>query len=337
MMKARFRSKRFMSITVSFLFFLTCLAVAPLIGSTRIDLSRALNWPLNPDSSPDASILLLARLPRTLLAALAGMALSITGAAFQALLRNPLADPYTLGVASGASFGAVFAMTLGVQATFLGISGVELFSSGGAFLTIYLVFKLAQREGKTSTQIMVLSGVTVSFFFAAMILFMQYLADFTQTYRILHWLMGGLDIAGYGALIHIVPVVSATAVILVILAKNFNLLSAGEESAESRGVNVDFTRKLAYLAGSFVTAIVVSVTGPIGFVGLIVPHAMRFLVGADHRILIPCSIFTGAGFLILCDMISRIAFAPAELPVGVLTAMLGGPFFLILLVRKPRY
>ncbi len=318
------------------LFLAACLIIAPLIGSAEIDLGRALATPFSENLSPDHAILFGARIPRILLAAIAGAALAVSGVTFQALLRNPLATPYTLGVSSGASFGAVLAMVLGLNTVIPGVPFLEITAFASALGTIYLVYRLSVRSGRSNTHVMLLAGVTISFFFAAMIMFLQYISDFTQTYQILHWLMGGLDVAGYDVIIRILPIVLTGLIVLLLISHNFNLLSAGEDTALSRGVNVALTRKIAYGAASLITAAVVSAAGPIGFVGLIVPHGMRLITGSDHRILLPCSAISGAGFLILCDTLARTIFAPTELPIGVLTAMLGGPFFLILLFKSEK-
>ncbi|MBN1552385.1 iron ABC transporter permease [bacterium] len=326
--------KFILAVALSFFFFAICLVSAPFIGSSDISFSDVFQWPINFYGSSAASIFWLTRMPRTLLAALAGAALSAAGVTFQALLRNPLATPYTLGVSSGASFGAVLALVLGIDRSILGIPGIQLLGFVTAIGTILLVYRLAEQNGTAPTHILLLAGVTISFFFAALILFLQYVADFTQTYRIVHWLMGSLDIAEYDPILTVTAFVIPSLMIMFGLAKDFNLFSAGDESAHARGVAVEKSRKLAYLSASLATAAVVSITGPIGFVGLIIPHTMRLIVGADHRILMPVSIFSGAGFLIICDTISRTLFiASGGIPIGVLTALIGGPFFLVLLFR----
>ncbi len=328
-----FLSRYLIAVGLSLFFLSACMMTAPFIGSTKIDFSQALTWPLDPQRSPDAAILLMTRIPRILLAALTGMALSSAGVAFQALLRNPLATPYTLGISSGASLGAVFALVFKTSGSILGIPFIELFAFIGALGTMGLVYLLASWTRQAPTYTLLLAGVTVSFFFSALIMFLQYLSDFTQTYQILHWLMGGLDIADYSSLARIAPIVILSVVILMVISYEFNILSAGDDLARSRGVRVERTRFAAYFFASLATGAVVSVGGPVGFVGLIVPHTIRLMVGSDHRILLPTASFAGAGFVIICDTFARTLFAPAEIPIGVLTSLLGGPFFLILLFR----
>jgi iron complex transport system permease protein len=320
-------------LALSGMFFLLCLAAGPFIGPQPLNFSEAWAHRMNPSLSPDAAILFQARIPRVLFAALAGAALSAAGVAFQALLRNPLATPYTLGVSSGAACGAVLGMLLGFHHTVGGVPAIQLSGMTGALLTVMLVYWLGRKTGG-STHTLLLSGVTLSFFFAACIMFMQYLADFTQSYRIIHWLMGNLDIADYDTFYRTLPGVAGAIIGLWLLSSEYNLLSAGEESARTRGVNIKRNYLVTYLCASAIVALVVSVAGPIGFVGLIVPHTLRIMTGSDHRILLPASVLCGAGFLVLCDAAARTVFAPAELPVGVLTAILGGPFFLVILLRK---
>ncbi len=320
-------------LALSGIFFLLCLAAGPFIGPQPLNFTEAWAHRMNPSLSPDAAILFQARIPRVLFAALAGAALSAAGVAFQALLRNPLATPYTLGVSSGAACGAVLGMLLGFHHTVGGVPAIQISGMTGALLTVLLVYWLGRKTGG-STHTLLLSGVTLSFFFAACIMFMQYLADFTQSYRIIHWLMGNLDIADYDTFYRTLPGVALAIIGLWLLSSEYNLLSAGEESARTRGVNIKRNYLVTYLCASVAVALVVCVAGPIGFVGLIVPHTLRLMVGPDHRILLPASALCGAGFLILCDAAARTVFAPAELPVGVLTAILGGPFFLVILLRK---
>ncbi|MEE8128272.1 MAG: iron ABC transporter permease [Nitrospinaceae bacterium] len=317
------------------LLFLATLVLAPLIGPTSIDIGKALSGGLDAANNVDADILFLARLPRILLGAVTGAALSVTGAVFQALLRNDLAAPFTLGVSSGASLGAVIAISLNLNFTILGISTLSIAAFAGALGTMYLVFGLVKtRHGDFPTSVLLLAGVTANFFFASMVMFIHYMADFTQSFRIVRWLMGGLDITDYQTVWSIFPFVILGIGGLIFVSRDLNLISAGVQSAMSRGVDVVRTQKIGFIMGSLITGTVVAISGPIGFVGLIVPHIVRLLIGPDLRLLIPGSMFFGASFLILCDTVGRTLIAPAEIPVGVITAMLGGPFFVWLLKRQ---
>jgi len=318
-----------------FLIFLATLIIAPLIGPTTINLGKALSGGLDATDNVDADILFLARIPRILLGAVTGAALSVTGAVFQALLRNDLAAPFTLGVSSGASFGAVVAISLGLNFTILGISTLSIAAFAGALGTMYLVFGLVKtRHGDFPTSVLLLAGVTANFFFASMVMFIHYMSDFTQSFQIVRWLMGGLDITDYQTVWSICPFVIVGIGGLIYISRDLNLISAGVQSAMSRGVDVVRTQKIGFILASLITGTVVAISGPIGFVGLIVPHMVRLIVGPDLRLLIPCSMFFGASFLILCDTVGRTLISPAEIPVGVITAMLGGPFFVWLLKRQ---
>jgi len=309
---------------------LAVLALAPLIGSSRMQISHV--WA---GLSPDREIFFYARLPRVLLAGLAGGALALAGVIFQALLRDSLATPFTLGVSSGSALGAVIAICFGWQ-TVAGLPALAVTAFAGAALTMLLVLWIAFEGRRLSSFTLLLAGVTINSICMAGILFLHYLARFGQSFAIVRWLMGGIDAVEYTTLG--VTAAGLLAAFFVTMAKSqeWNLLAVGEEWAAGRGVNLSRTMLTGYLLGSFLTGVVTSMTGPIGFVGLIVPHALRLAVGADHRLLIPCSFFAGAGFLAICDTIARTVLAPTEVPVGVITSLLGGPFFIWLLRTRRR-
>jgi len=306
------------------------LLTAPLVGAARIDYARALAG-----LSPDREILFYVRLPRVLLAALAGGALGVAGVLFQALLRDALASPYTLGISSGASLGAVLALCLGWR-QLLGLPAIWVSAFAGATLVLLLVLAVATEGRRMSSFTLLLAGVTINSICLALILFLQNVASFRQAFAIVHWLMGGIDPVEYSTLAWLAVVVVAPLAWVFLRARDFNLLAVGEEWAAARGVAVGRLMLAGYLVGSLVTGSVTSLTGPIGFVGLIVPHALRLKLGADHRLLVPCAFFWGAAFLVACDTVARLALAPSELPVGVVTAMLGGPFFIWLLRSRRR-
>jgi iron complex transport system permease protein len=318
------------------LFFLAATAVCPLVGAVPMDLSRALVGTVPAAENLDRTLLLVTRLPRVLLAAMVGAGLALAGATFQALLRNPLADPYTLGVAGGGALGAVIAIHLGLGVTVLGFSTVPLFAFVGATATIGLVYLLARtRSGALPTEVLLLAGVILAFFYSAMILLVHYLADFTESAMMLRWLMGGLDVLELSAVARAAPLWAAGTLVLLSIARDLNQVSFGAYRAATVGVNVRRLQRVGLLGASLVTATAVALAGPIGFVGLIVPHAVRLLVGPDHRVLMPASLLAGGGFLIVCDTVARTVLAPIEVPVGVFTAFLGGPFFVgLLLVEK---
>ena len=321
------------------LVWIAVLALAPLVGSHGIDLGRAVLEP----GTTEATILWQLRVPRVLLALLAGGALAVAGVAFQTLFRNPLAEPYTLGVAGGAALGAVLAVHAGsgwLAGWLPGGDGatfplVAAASFAGALAATGLVVGLAARRGGLDSGTLLLAGVAVSFSASAVILFVQYLADSTQTYRMVRWMMGGLSVSGYTQVLWVAPWVLAGTALILAHRWDLNLLLTGEELATSRGVDLGRLRLVVLTAASLMVGAMVAVTGPIGFVGLIVPHMLRKVSGSDHLGLVPACFLGGGAFLTLCDVAARTVMAPAELPVGVLTALLGGPFFLwLLLVRK---
>jgi iron complex transport system permease protein len=305
---------------------------APFIGSTPLSIGRVFSRTVPFVDNVDAQIFLVSRLPRALAAALVGASLASAGVVFQALLRNPLATPFTLGVDAGASLGAMIAITYGSRLPFGGVAGASL---AGALVAVLVVYNLAHaRQRGLSTTVLLLAGVTLNAFFSALILFVQYLSDFAQTYRAVRWLMGDLDVASYTPLLVALPFILGAFVAFAWLARPLNLLSMGADSAAMRGVEVNLAQRIAFFSGSLATGAAVSIAGPIGFVGIIVPHLMRLMVGADHRLVLPGSACLGGAFLVACDVFARTAFAPLELPVGIITAVIGGPFFLWMLVRS---
>ncbi len=314
---------------------LLALAAGVSLGSSRIDLWAALTG----GDETARQILVHARLPRVTLAVLTGGALSLAGVTFQALLRNPLATPYTLGISSGASFGAVLGIVGGqaLHLSSLPTGSIPLMAFAGAGAAVGISYLIASRRGPSlPTSTLLLGGVCIAFFFGAMTLFVHYVADLGQSYLMMRWLMGSLDVGDIGAMVPVVPMVAVGTVLLLAIARHLNLLAGGEAVALSRGVDVRRTQQLAYFAASLITAAVVGVAGPIGFVGLVVPHTVRLLVGPDHRVLMPTAILAGAAFLVLCDLVGRTLIAPTEIPVGVITAMTGGPFLVWLLRRHAR-
>ncbi|MCK5861234.1 MAG: iron ABC transporter permease [Candidatus Hydrogenedentes bacterium] len=304
---------------------------APFVGMTAISPSDL----LQPASdSAEAVVFWRIRVPRVLAAFLAGSGLALSGMAFQALFRNPLATPFTLGVSGGAAFGAALYMRLGLSFALLGISGSSLSAFAGACGVILLVYGLTRIRGGFTTPTLLLAGVALSFFLSSMILALQYSASLHDSFRLVRWLMGGLGMVGYDAPLNLFPIVVTGAVILFMLRNELNLLILGEDIAMSRGLDVPRVKRRLFFAVSLMVGGIVSVCGPIGFVGMMIPHICRLLVGSDHRHLYPATLLFGGAFLTLCDVISRTAFAPAEIPVGVITALIGGPFFLYLLLRR---
>jgi len=325
-------------VTILPLFALAAVAVvmwAPTVGSTTISLSRAFDRSVPWADNVDAQIFFVARLPRVLAGALIGAALAAAGVVLQAMLRNPLATPFTLGVSAGAALGAMLAIAFRLDVGALGVSSVPIASFAGSIVAIAIVYWLAtsQKSG-LSTNVLLLAGVTLNSFFSALILFVQYLADFTQTFRSVRWLMGDLDVGSYGPIIGALPFLVVAFAVFATLPRTLNLLTMGDDVAAARGVEVVNAQRWAFLSASLATAAAVSLGGPVGFIGIVVPHLVRLLVGSDHRLVLPAATFFGAAFLVLCDLAARTVMAPLELPVGIITALIGGPFFLWLLVKK---
>jgi iron complex transport system permease protein len=317
------------------LFAVATIVLAPLVGTSPISLARAFDRSIPFEQNVDAQIFFIARLPRVLAGALAGATLAAAGVVFQAMLRNPLATPFTLGVSAGASLGAMLAIVFGASMTLGPLSPVPLASLAGAAAASALVYWLATPYRRAmSTSVLLLAGVTLNSFFSALIMFVQYFADFSQVYRASRWVMGDLDVGSFQPLGAVLPLVVIAFGLFALLPSSLNLLSVGTDAAAARGVNVVQAQRLAFVSASLATAAAVSLAGPIGFIGIVVPHLVRLIVGVDHRIVLPASALFGAAFLVVCDVGARTLLAPIEIPVGVITAILGGPFFLWLLVRK---
>ncbi len=309
--------------------------IAPLVGSTRIHLAAVFDRSIPYAQNTDAQIFFVARLPRVLAAALVGSALAVSGVVFQALLRNPLASPDTLGVSAGASLGAVMAITFDLDFSLGGLSAVSLASFAGSMGALVVVHALssARRRG-TSAMVLLLGGVTLHILLSAVIAFVQYLADFTKTFRNVRWLMGSLDVASYAPIVAALVPLTLAWVGFATLPRVLDLISLGTESAAARGVDVKRSERVALVSASLATGAAVSLAGPVSFVGIIVPHLVRLMVGADHRLVLPASALFGGAFLVGCDLVARTIVAPLELPVGIVTAITGGPVFLWLLFRR---
>lgn len=280
-------------------------------------------------SETQQAILFALRLPRVLTAAALGGLLGVAGVAFQALLRNPLADPYVLGVSGGASLGGVVALLAG----FAGL-GVPLAAFVGALASLVAIERIATSDGRLTVFTLLLTGAIFNSFSAALIYFLQSVASREELSAIVFYLMGRVPSSGLVALVTLWAAGFAITVALFASARDFNALTAGEEGAQQLGVDVERLKRRTFVLGSLATALAVASAGLIGFVGLVVPHLLRRLIGPDHRLLLPAAFLGGATFLVLADLAARTLAAPTELPVGVVTALLGGPFFLLLLRRR---
>ena len=301
-----------------------------LFGSVPILISEIWDALTGDGQEVHRDIVLNFRLPRVLLAAFVGGGLGIAGATFQALLRNPLAEPYILGISGGASFGAVTVISLGVAAA--GSWTLPLAAFAGALLAIFLVFRVATSTGRVmDVRILLLSGVVIAAFFSACIAFILSISPAQTVQSAVLWTMGSLSGADWERVVIAGAYTMPAAVMLIVLARPLNLMAIGEETAYYLGANVEGVKRISLVVAALITAASVSVAGVIGFVGLVVPHTVRILVGSDHRGLLPLSFLGGAAFLIAADFIARLVLSPIEIPIGVITAFIGVPFFLVLL------
>jgi len=299
------------------------------IGNTPLNFREIWSNP----SSPDHDIFFYSRLPRVLLGILVGFGLSSGGVAFQSLLRNPLADPYILGVSGGAALGSVIAVSLGLHFTW--VSGLAFLASLGTLLLIYWV---AQTKGRLPVPSLLLTGVIFNAFSFALIMFMNSLVSFEQAHRIWYLMVGSLDSESYGKIALVALCVLLGFAILWWHAGKMNLMAMGDESASYLGLDVEKFRKIIFFAASLMIGATVSLSGLIGFVGLFIPHMVRLKLGSDHRLLLPAAALFGASFLILADLAGRSLLSGShyqtQLPVGVITALVGGPFF-VYLIKRP--
>ncbi len=282
-----------------------------------------------------SAIILAVRLPHTVLVALTGAALASSGAAYQGLFRNPLADPYLIGVASGAGLGAVFAMSLNWPTEMLGFYLIPIGAFMGAIFTVLLVYNLARVNGMVPLTTLILAGVAVGSFASALTSFLMLSSD-AQIHRAISFLLGGAPMAGWKPVLAALPYMLVGMGMLALFGHALNVLQFGEEEARQMGLNVDRAKTLIIITASLTTAVAVAFSGIIGFIGLIVPHVVRIIWGSDYRRLIPLSIILGSTALLLADMLARIVLAPSTLPVGIVTALAGAPFFLWILRRAKR-
>ena len=337
-MKELLTPKKLVIRTVSALAVLAVVMFAcSLIGTESISLKAVFSGAGTQESvNPDYEIFVKVRLPRIILACLVGAALASSGVVFQALLRNPLADPYILGISSGAGLGVIIAVISGLDWMLWGRSPIAFFAFTGALGTVWLVWFIGRMTGKFHVTGLLLAGVVVNAFFSAVIMFLTSIAKSQQVYSTIFWLMGNITEEDFLVLWLGAGFVVTGILALFCISPQLNALSFGEEDARSMGVNIARTQLIAFGIAAAITAIAVSLSGLIGFVGLLVPHAVRLVFGPDHRQLLPLSGIVGAIFLVIADTLARVIIAPAQLPVGVVTAILGGPFFLVLLVKYSR-
>lgn len=316
-----------LGLIAALLAFLAAALLLPWIGAGPIRFSNVLHR-----QSPDFDILVQLRATRTLLALLAGGALSLAGALFQAMLREALATPYTLGITGGASLGAV-AVIAGGWPAILGIPGTWFGALAGAFVVLVLVLGGSLHSRRISAFSLLLTGIAINSICAACIIILGGYSGIARSFSIAHWLIGSVDATSFTSLAVLAFLVLALGALILAQARSWNLLAVGERWAASRGVRVTTVMRTGYLAGSMLVAAAIALTGPIGFVGLLVPHLVRRRISADHRILLPCAFLFGGVLLALCDAIGRILIAPAEIPAGAMLALVGGPY-LVWIIRQ---
>ncbi len=281
-----------------------------------------------------AVILVHIRLPRILLAFLVGACLAAVGVALQALLRNPLADPYVLGISSGAALGAGIAILLGLTGSALAFSALPICAMAGGLLSVLVVYRMAASYGYLPVHTLLLAGVILNAIFSALVMFVTSIMEPNRAFGMMSWLMGTLTAPDYSALVVLAAYLLLGTCILFRHASSLNLLTLGEEAARSLGVEVERVKRTVFFTSALLTGAVVSVSGMIGFVGMVIPHAIRMTIGADHRLLLPAAALVGGMFLMAADTIARTLLAPAEIPVGIVTALAGGPFFIYLLMTR---
>ncbi|MBI2422601.1 MAG: iron ABC transporter permease [Candidatus Hydrogenedentes bacterium] len=318
-------------------------AVVPLslfLGSTSVGWRDLMYAAMNPEAESERRtlfVLMQLRLPRTLAALLGGAGLALAGCVFQVLLRNPLATPYTLGVASASAFGAWMGLVVTDLGWFaggvLGLPTVQVFAFAVALAEIAVIYSLARHRMRGAPMVLLLTGVTFGMLANAGIMLTRYLAKPDRLVSMNYWMMGGVDVVGFAPVVTLCLGVIPCAAVLMGCARQFDQIAFDEEMAESRGVPVVRLQLVGFFVASIMTAMVVSEIGPIGFVGLVVPHVVRMLVGPYHRALLPCTVLFGGVFLCACDVVARALF-PGETPIGIMTTLVGGPFFLYLLMQK---
>lgn len=308
------------------------------IGAVKIPVKEIVGALVNPSGSSEliGEIILSIRLPRIILAAMVGSALALSGAVYQGLFRNPMADPYVIGASSGASLGATVAMVLPLRGELWGLSTVPLFAFAGSLIIVFVVFNLARTaQQRTSMTHLILAGVAVSSVLSAVVSLLMFLMPQQGLQGLVFWLMGGFSARSWSHVKALAPHCAIGFVIVLLHTKHLNALLLGEEEAMGLGVDVEKTTRRLVIAASLLTAASVAAGGIIAFAGLVVPHVVRLLVGPDHRRLIPNACLMGAVFMLLADTLARCVIPPSELPVGIITSLTGGPFFVYLL-RKQR-
>ncbi len=320
---------------IGFLLLSISIAIGISLGGADMSIIESLKALFLQGDTSQEKIIWVIRLPRIVTALVTGGGLAIVGAVFQGLFRNPMADPFVLGISSGAALGATIAIILGVSIPIIGFTGISIFAFGGALLTMASIFIIARARGSLDSNTLLLSGVALNFFASSIIYLFMFLR-YDKMKQIIMWTFGSFSTSSWEKLNIIIPIVTIGMIILRLFARDLNGIMTGETQAKSFGVDVNTSRNTIILVSTFMIGVLVASSGIIGFVGLMIPHLLRLVVGADFKKLLPLSFLYGSVFLLICDTISRVVVKPSELPIGAITAFFGAPFFIFLLIRKKR-
>ncbi len=307
------------------------IVTAPFIGTHSLNIQNIFT-----NNSIDSYIFFNTRLPRVIAGFIAGGILAVSGLVFQSIFKNPIATPFTLGVAGGASLGAALYLFFAQSVTIFAVFGQTIAAMIGALITIFIVYTLSMMKGKLNNATLLLAGVAINFFTSALLMFIQYFSDINQSYNITRYMMGSLTTISNNNILFLIPVSFLTFSIIYSYHKELDILSMGDYIAESRGVNITQSITILYFAVSFAIAAVTAATGPVGFIGMIIPHIVRMAVSYRNKILIPISFIFGGAFLVLCDSAARTMIAPVELPVAIITSIIGAPFFIFLIIKTSK-
>lgn len=322
-------------IIIGFLLLAIVLSVSISLGGADMSIIDSLKALFFLGDNSEEKIIWAIRLPRILTAMITGGGLAMVGAVFQGLFRNPMADPFVLGISSGAALGATIAIVLGVSIPFIGFTGISLFAFAGALLTMMTIFMIARARGSLDSTTLLLSGIALNFF-ASSIIYLFMFIRYDKMKQILMWTFGSFSTSSWDKLLMIIPIILSGMIVLRLFARDLNGIMTGETQARSFGVDVDRARIAIILTSTFMIGVLVATSGIIGFVGLMIPHLLRIIIGADFKKLLPLSFLYGSLFLLACDTLARVLVKPAELPIGAITALFGAPFFIFLLIRKKR-
>lgn len=332
-----FNQKNIFIYLTALIFSIVLIFLALFIGSSQINPADISAYILNTRNVSNSTAIIIGeiRLPRIILAFIVGSGLAVAGSVFQAIIRNPMVDPYIIGISAGAGTGVMLALFLGIEIAFFNLNSLPAFAFLGAVLTVFIVYQLARVGNKLPVLTFLLAGVAVSFILNSLMSFLMVLRT-ENLQQLVYWLMGSLAGSSWNDIQMILPYFLTALAVILFYSKDLNILLLGEESAAHLGLNVERTKIILLGAAALLTASVVSVSGSIGFIGLVVPHIARMIIGPDHRRLIPLAALFGASFLLLADTAARTLMAPMELPVGIITALAGGPYFIYLLRNKSK-